>query len=198
MTSSLTTKWYHHPLPGSGDYEWADAQKCVMIGRGDWWWYHPVDLHKKTGKYSPNSGLQGDDDVTAIVWRLCPKCVCVGVWIWYHHVPMGVIPIPIIIPRITYTLIHTHRPHTVFWQCSCPAAVLKARCKSQMSRPWVSVHLSETLSGPELLHEKLLPNSWRQDAVKAHSSSESTVRGRTGEWCLLPNKYMGNEGRVSF
>lgn len=61
---------------------------------------------------------------------------------------------------------HKRRPHTVFWQSSCPAAVLKARCQSQASRSWVSVHLAWKTSAKQ------------QDAVKPHSRSENTVRGR--------------------
>lgn len=61
---------------------------------------------------------------------------------------------------------HKRRPHTVFWQSSCPAAVLKTRCQSQASRSWVSVHLAWKTSAKQ------------QDAVKPHSRSENTVRGR--------------------
>lgn len=71
---------------------------------------------------------------------------------------------------------HTRTPHTEFWQGSCPAAVLKARCQSQTSHSWVSVHLAETLTPSSACAWKT--SAKQQDAVKPHSRSENTVRGR--------------------
>lgn len=131
MTSSLTSQWYHHhprPLPGIVN---------EMMPRNVLWLAEMIErdiiqlISIKKREYaallvctlkmmSPPLfvGLQQYDIITTSRWEWCLS------------------------PPSPSHADHTQRSGRAL----CPAAALKARCISQMSRWWVSLHLTETLS----------------------------------------------------
>lgn len=174
MTSSPTSIWYHHPLPGNWDYQWDDAQK--------WWWWWLAGItdddvilltcfkKKKTTTQKKNKEIH---HFWFAWWRWC-HCVS-DCNTWISSGPTGINAYP------SDDKDHKRRPHTVFWQSSCPAAVLKARCQSQASREFLFT-----------LHEKLLPNS---RTLWNHTAGQRTLWEGEDRGMMVVAEYIQEEWR---